>query len=54
MFKYRKSIGEAERHYLIIEMTVLRSKGSFPFVSRFDLIKIVSSPKFEGDPTTLG
>jgi hypothetical protein len=45
MLKHRRSIGEAEWHYLILEMTIAGAKGSFPFISRLDPHQVVCSPK---------
>jgi hypothetical protein len=47
MLKYNRSIREAERHNLLLEMTVARFKGDFPPMYTFDLQQIVCSPKID-------
>jgi hypothetical protein len=44
MLKYYRSISEAERHYLVLKMTITCAKRGFPFISRFDSHQIVCSP----------
>ena len=42
-----RSVGKAERHHFVLEMSIARPKSRFPLVPRLDAHQIVGAPKVD-------